>query len=115
MDCQALKTHVEEVEGVLEKEKVEWSQKQATIEQQVAEVKVRAREGERCGVEVRTLARVWNVGVGGWAGAACLSAQTFRAGKAQTCGGSCVQLPREKVFMTAWRGLYCYSQFPWEP
>eukprot|EP00983_Pelagomonas_calceolata_P109879 1159607-Pelagomonas_calceolata.AAC.7 len=41
MDCQALKAHVEEVEGVLEKEKAEWGQKQSAIEQQVAEIKVR--------------------------------------------------------------------------
>lgn len=39
MDCQALKAHVEEVEGVLEKEKAEWGQKQSAIEQQVAEIK----------------------------------------------------------------------------
>jgi len=43
MDCQALKSHVEEVEGVLEKEKAEWTQKQDSIEQQFTEIKVGGR------------------------------------------------------------------------
>lgn len=40
LDCQALKSHVEEVEGVLEKEKAEWAQQQDAIKKQVAEIKV---------------------------------------------------------------------------
>lgn len=41
-DCQQLKSHVEEVEGVLAAEKAAWAQKQEGIEAQMAEIRVRA-------------------------------------------------------------------------
>ena len=98
MDCQGLKAHVEEVEGVLEKEKAEWDQKQGAIEGQVAEIKVcrnmqegegRVKVRERCPV-CRTggrgqRSRLYAGQEGEGRGAGCMQDRKERADEQVVC------------------------------